>query len=383
MNRVSKTLVLCSAWISITASSLIKAEIHRSDLPAWEARESAHYMSPRTRSATDRLGGFDKLIPYVLASPDQEDAGSCLYMAITGIAEWWLARLYPRMPRTADGPLDLSERYIMNYAGVEESDTDLETWQTDSIYLFNKNNNTSLLNTNYRFTKGWYLGEAYSDKLTPTTENIAGSEYGTIYNWIDQRPTTRQGLVRLPTFERDVLFADPEGNQWNVGVAPVSIVDKVKETLRTKEAPVLVVYNQNGYWHAVYIIGFNDNWDNGSCAYTERFRTIIAKRAHDLARLAAQASDPVVKSAYEIRAQRAKEAKDKIEYAYATRGGCTSRKGVFYIRDSIYPSEGGPMYDYDPSRAGDEAPYAKKIVFKEYDWLHYFANHIAVIYPKL
>jgi len=143
-----------------------------------------------------------------------------------------------------------------------------------------------------------------------------------------------------------------------------------------------VIYNQNSYWHAVYVIGFNDEMDNGNCAYTQSFRKRIQKRVEELTDLAAKATDPKVKEAYEVRAKRAGEAKDKIEQAYATRGGCTSSKGVFYIRDSIYPDEGGPIYDYDLSRKGDEAPYAKKIVFKEYDWLRYFANHISVVYPR-
>ncbi len=371
-----KRLSIFAAMAS-TCSTLAFSQLHRSDLPPSEIyRERLSPISP-----SESLGGYDELVPYVLASPDQDEAGSCLYMAITGIAEWWLARLHPEVSRASEGPLDLSERYIMNFAGIEEDDTNLENWRTDSILLFNRNNHTSLLSTSYPFTKGWYLGEEYSDKLTAATESTPGANYGTLFNWIDQRPANPTGVVTLPNFGRTVLFADPESNQWNVGVAPDSIVDSVKKALTERKAPVLVIYNHNGYWHAVYIIGYNDDMSNGNCSYTEKFRSRIAERAKALADAAAQATDPATKEGYTLRAKRALEAKDKIEHAYATRGGCTSGKGVFYIRDSIYPDENGPTYHYDLARPSEDAPYAKRIVFKEYDWLRYFANHVTVVFP--
>ena len=398
----------CGVSSSLVAAGLMipsvgMAKVHLSELPVSEGHElvgadllqkhlklnSRHSEAlgelgneDPSNSLADQLGGFNELVPYVLASPDQEDAGSCLYMAITGIAEWWLARLNHDVAPTADGPLDLSERYIMNVAGMEEDDTHLPNWRTDSIYLFNQNGNKSLLNTSYRYTKGWFLGDEYSDHLTVATEQTAGAQYGTLFNWIDQRPQNPQGVVKLPTFARDVLFADKDNNEWNVGVAPDDIAEQVKARLRTQKAPVLVVYNQNSYWHAVSIVGYNDEMDNGNCDYTQHFRQRISDRAAELDKEAAAATDPTVKSAYEIRAKRAHEAKDKIELAYATKGGCSSSKGVFYIRDSIYPYDAsGPVYTYDPTRPEGKGPYAKKIVFKEYDWLRYFANHISVVYP--
>ena len=383
MKRHLRSLSAKLAFIGIVFSPTVFAEIHLSDLPAAEGRrESALSEVLDSQDSIENLGGFNKLLPFVFASPDQEDAGSCLYMAITGIAEWWLARLNPNLSRAADGPLDLSERYIMNVAGMEENDTKLPNWRTDAIALFNRNGHKSLLNSTYRYTKGWFVGETYSEHLKPSQEGAPGARYGTEFNWIDLRPNTADGLVPLPEFAREVLFADPTQNQWDVGVAPDDIVNKVKDALRTREAPILVIYNHNSYWHAVYVIGYNDEMDNGKCAYTEQFRVHIAERAAELDKQVQDATDPVVKEAYRIRAQRAHEAKDKIENAYVAKGGCHSAKGVFYIRDSIYPDEDGPIYDYDLARTGDEAPYAKKIVFKEYDWLLYFANNITLIYPK-
>lgn len=360
------------------------AQLHISDLPAHEVHEEPTQSSLKSFvDDTGRLGGFDELVPYVLPSPDQEDAGSCLYMATTGIAEWWLARLNPDIARTSDGPLDLSERYTMNIANsFDEDDIGLQNWRTDAIYIFNQNKHNALLNTTYRYTKNWYLGETYSDHLTASSENTPGAQYGTLFNWIDQRPELLNQTVDLPEFERRVIFADPEKNQWNIGIAPANIVDQVKESLRTEKAPILVIYNHNSYWHAVYIIGYNDDIENENCAYTEHFRTRIKDRAEELDKAAKKAIDPVVKQAYEIRAKRAHEAQEKIETAYAENGGCTSNKGVFYIRDSIYPDENGEMYHYDLTHPENDTHYTKKIVFKEYEWLRYFANNISVVYPK-
>ena len=331
------------------------------------------------------LGGYDELVKYVLASPDQDEAGSCLYMSLTGIAEWWLARLNPGISMAPNGPIDLSERYMMNLSAIEEDEMKVPNWRTDAIYLYNESGRKSVLNSAYPFTKGWFTGSVADNNLRPALPKAPGAEYGVDINWYDGRSTIKEGWVSLPEFGREVIFADPERNQWNIGITPKDIVERVKAALVTRKAPIQIVYNQNAYWHSVYVIGFNDQMDNGRCAYTERFRERIAERAAELEKSLAEAKTAGEKAYFEPRAKRAREAQGKIEKAYIQGGGCTSSKGVFYIRDSIYPDENGPVYDYDPANLGpkpDEAPYAKKIVVKEYDWLRYFANHVTVIYAK-
>jgi hypothetical protein len=375
-------LLTCSFVFSLQAKSAHAAPLRSDFVPENHHKNTIPWMpeslAPFLNSSTT-LGGFDELVPYVLPSPNQEDAGSCLYMATTGIAEWWLARLNPHLSRKPNGPIDLSERYLMNIAGIDENETKLENWRTDSIYLFNNNTQKSYLNKDYPYTKGWYKSAPSSNNLEPALPNESGAEYGTSFNWISQLNKISAQSVKLPQFHREVIFADPENNQWNIGVAPSNIVETVKAKLIEKRAPVLVIYNHHSYWHAVYIIGFNDTLDNGNCAYTERFRERVGTRTVELEEAARNAKTEEERKTYEQRAQRSREAQTKIETAYQNGGGCISSKGVFYIRDSIYPDENGPVYDYDPSQTGEEGPYTKKIVFKEYDWLRYFANHVAVI----
>ncbi len=374
--------LLAYSFIPLFATKAVAQPI-RSDLRKENVFERNELWRPERlmQMLTDqnRLGGFDELVPFVLASPDQDEAGSCLYMATTGIAEWWLARLNPKVSRSPDGPIDLSERYLMNVAGVDENETHLPDWRTDSIYLFNNAASKSVLNSSYRFTKGWYKGTSYGNNLEPAKPHENGAEYGTNYNWISELQTIKGGEVVLPHFKREVVFADPEHNQWNIGVAPENIVDTVKKKLATSKAPVLVIYNHNSYWHTVYLIGYNDEIDNGNCSYTQRFRQNISTRIAELEQAARDAKTDAEREAYLVRAKRSHEAQQKIENTYTRHGGCTSSKGVFYIRDSIYPDEKGPIYDYDPANNGEESPYSKKIVFKEYDWLYYFANHIVVV----
>jgi len=328
-------------------------------------------------------GGFDELLPFVLASPDQLDAGSCLHMSITGIAEWWLARMFPNMSREPDGPLDLSERLTMNEAGYEEDAAHLPNWRIDAIYLFNRMGGRAVQNRSYRFMKGWHTGSFHDGTATPANEGDAGAVYDTSFNWIDQRAQIQNGHVQLPPFERIIIHLDQARDQWAIGSAPPDIAERVKSHLRSNKAPVQVIYNHNGYWHSVYVIGFNDEIDNGDCAWTRDYRRVIGERAGEFQRNADVAGTPEEHDYWQVRADRAVRSSERIEDLWAQRGGCSSSRGVFYVRDSIYPDVDGPVYDYDPESTGDESPYSRKIVLKEYDWLSYFANHVVQVFPVL
>ncbi len=370
-----------------SAQSAPHASSLRSDLPGSEARaklslpEETPSLVRNIREASE-LGGFSELLPFVLASPNQEDAGSCLYMATTGVAEWWLARLNPYKSRRPNGPVDLSERYLMNMAGIDENETQLENWRTDSIYLFNNNAQKSHLNKDYPYTKGWFKEATATNPIVAATPHEPGAEYGTSFNWVSNLDSLHAPSIALPFFERKIIFADPEKNQWNIGIAPHDIAQKVKTALVESKAPVMVIYNHHGYWHAVYIVGYNDELENGNCSYTEKFREKSGARILELEKSLRNAKTEEERQLLEARLRRSREASAKLENAYASHGGCTSNRGVFYVRDSIYPDENGPIYDYDPTTSGDEAPYTKKIVLKEYDWLHYFANNIVLITAK-
>lgn len=324
------------------------------------------------------LKGYNRLLPYILPAPNQEEAGSCLYMSLTGIAEWWLANLYPWRSRLPNGPIDLSERFLMNVAGIDEDESGEANWQTDSIYLFNRGG-YSFLNRSYPFTKGWYI-EDKKGKLHTSFAGAPGAQYGTYYNWINRLEREPGIPVSLPKFDRSIIFADPEKNQWNVGVMPSDIVDQVKNALETAKAPVHVIYNHYGYWHAVNIMGFDDDYDWAeNCPFVEGSRKYFPRKVADFQQDLETETDPEKRAKLVRRIEKFRGHSQKLEKVYAERVGCTGR-GAFYVRDSLYSDPNQPLYDYDSSQEGEESNYAYPVIFREYEWLEYLANHVTQIY---
>ena len=330
---------------------------------------------------TRNQSAYNELLPHLLASPDQTEAGSCLYMSLTGNAEWWLSRLNPAVSTAADGPIDLSERYLMNLSGgTDEANSPVQNWKLDSIFLFNIENK-SVLNTGYRYTKGWYKHDS-DDKLLAALPDEEGASYGTYYNWIigDLAAIKPADFVELPHFKRDVIFEDPESNQWNVGVTPDNIVEKIKTALTVNKAPVQIIYNHFGYWHAVMIVGYDDNADNDDCSFVKRSIKHNKDKAVEYFRKIFQTTDPEKQEYYYKRYKKYMTTYTKLKHA--VEDGGYGKKGVFYVRDSIYSDSTAPLYDYDLSREGEEEHYCKKVIVHEYEWAKYLGNHIIQIMPE-
>jgi hypothetical protein len=326
----------------------------------------------------DASEGFNDLLPFLMRAPDQEDAGTCLYMSLTGVAEWWLAKLNPQLSRDSDGPLDLSERFFVNSAGLTRNNVGVKNWLTDTIYVFN-NTQTGILNRDYRFAKGWFRKTSHGFLLAGPTEQ--GAAYGTSFNWINQLASIAAEPVRLPTFERTIFLEEPNRNQWNVGLAPHNIVETVKMALTTNRAPVQVIYNHMGYWHSVFVVGFDDSQDNGNCPFVESFLKHMKSQVETLTEEVSRTESLAERQKLLFRINKAQDLFDKASHSYTAVGGCNP-KGVFYVRDSIYSDPNAPLYDYDPTRQGEEAPYTMNVVLHEYTWLQTLSNHVVQIVAK-
>ena len=336
--------------------------------------ESFDQPAPALADAT----GFTTLLPYVTPAPDQLDAGSCLYMSLTGSAEWWLRRLNPQITYKRDGDLDLSERYLMNLSGIDDFFNSMNNWKTDSITLFNKVSG-GILNRDYRFRKGWFKSNANGAYVVSNKDDTDAS-YGTSYSWIDERFPRINSLerVKLPYFSRKVLFADPASNQWNTGVMPTDIAERIKTALVENQAPVQVIYNHFGYWHAVLVVGYDDAKSTENCAFTQRFLTVLPEKAQKL-RTQAEASTSESRKANLIyQAKKLEDAARGAQKSFDAAGGCQAQ-GMFYVRDSIYGYDTEPHYDYDKYSTGDEGHYSLPLVMREYDWVRHLGNHALVI----
>lgn len=320
------------------------------------------------------LGGFNELLPFVTPSPDQEDAGTCLYMSLTGVAEWWLHRLSGTRAFIPDGALDLSERWWVNQSAGEERINSIDNAFNDTILMYNEA--PGVLNRDYRFTKGWYTEDA-EEELHPAPPRAPNAQYGTQFNWIDETAKVKPPTFALPKFAREIILQGKEEDPWEIGAAPADIVARVKDSLRTQKAPVQVVYNHSGYWHSVYIIGYDEEARIGDCPFTKGVLKEMKSEADSAAKEAGETKDPKLREEALKKEKKYRAYEMTLASSLATKG--CGQKGVFYVRDSIYSDPSEPVYRFDLNDRSGDSPYSKRIVLRELDWIRHLANHVTVI----
>jgi hypothetical protein len=205
--KFSFYLILAAGLAQLPLKAQSAPEV-KSDFPGSPAMSRLHgfkFSNPETRNEEDlmsselearesvaeapldvsQLGGFNELLRYVTPSPDQEEAGSCLYMSVTGIAEWWLGRLNPKSVQRPDGIFDISERDTMHLSSNSDAASFVENWKTDTALAFNGKRRI-LKNSALRFTKGW-LKEDSDGEYVEALAHEEGAEYGPHFNWIPQK----------------------------------------------------------------------------------------------------------------------------------------------------------------------------------------------------
>ncbi len=291
----------------------------------------------------------EELLDYVFASPNQFDAGSCLFMANTGAMEVLLNQHTPSGERDYEGDTDLSERYLMSGSDYVSS-SDVHYVITDLTYTYDVHGG-SLLNRDYPFAAG-YIVETYNG-IREASPNEDGAYFSCYYNWINDLPSDWEDmLTETPDVERTVIFVDPDldsNSIWNVALMNRDIIERIKHELDTKQAPVIIVYNHYLYWHANIIVGYDDEADSNGCPMVESTLNYFEQQGYN-------------------------SYINKIEAHMEDNGGC-SDQGIFYVRDSIY--DGGidePMYSYSDDYNFEEK-YSRRITELSYNWVVYLANH--------
>ena len=281
----------------------------------------------------------EEMLPFVLASPNQYDAGSCLFMATTGAAEILMNQRTSLNDIQYLGDTDLSERYLMNASDYVPSFV-THWFLSDLIYAYN------------------YLGGSMLDRNYPMAADTDGTNIGVAYSWTNDLPGDWEDrLVETPGFDRTTIFIDPAkdaNSKWNVALMDGTTVEQIKYELRTKNAPVIIVYNHYLYWHSDIIVGYDDSVETDGC--------------------------PMVTSSLSYFAQEGfHEYVTKIEGHMQALGGCTDR-GIFYVRDSIYEGEDEePTYSY----GGPDfftAKYSKRIIERSYNWVKFLSNHAYTVH---
>ena len=301
----------------------------------------------------------EDLMPLALASPNQYDAGSCLFMANSGAMEILMNQHTPLEEVTYNGDTDLSERFLMN-ASDHVPASAIPYQITDILYTYNELGG-SLLSRDYHFCAGW-VEDTASGGVALSNANDPDAYVSCSINWFDQMPADwRRMLVPTPPAERTLIFVDPrrdENSIWRVALMGQANIEQIKYELRTKNTPVLVVYNHYLYWHTNVIVGYDDTEETDGC--------------------------PMVQDSIEYFEQNnAASYATKIRNAIEANGGCTSQ-GVFLVRDSIY--EGGlgeAAYDYSTDDVQVEIDkYSKRIIKLDYNWPLYLGNHTYTFHRK-
>jgi len=303
----------------------------------------------------EELRSNTELLDHVLASPNQYDAGSCLFMANTGAMEILLNQGLD--PEAVDylGETDLSERYLMN-ASDYLSNAEMQYSITDVTYTYDAFGG-SLLSREYPFIAD-YLRETTTGGLVQAEPSDEGAYFTCYANWFDDLPTDWQHtLTATPHVERSVIFLDPDldsSSIWNVGIMDWEIVERIKHELDTKKAPVVLVYNHYLYWHANVIVGYDDSIDSGGCPMVESSLSYYAEQGYN-------------------------SYVNTIESRIDELGGC-SQQGVFYVRDSIY--SGGftePEYTYSEEYDFSDK-YSKRLTQLSYNWPVFLGNHAYTVH---
>jgi hypothetical protein len=270
---------------------------------------------------------YNDMERFILPSPNQWDAGTCLFMSNTGAMEILLNQHVDDLDDiVSDGDTDLSERYLMNASDYVPNSAAQYT-MTDLVYTYEYNGG-ALRNVDYPF------------ECTNSSCQM---------NWDNDMPSDWEDLL-VPTEEsqRTVMYLDPNLDQysiWKTGLIGPDVIERIKFELRTKNAPVLLIYNHYLYWHAAIIIGYDDTVETGCGMVTSSVNYFEDEGATSYV--------------------------NAIEDHMDDLGGCSER-GIFYVRDSIYDGEDdGEMYDYGPW----EDFYSARVIEHTYNWPLFLGNH--------
>lgn len=182
------------------------------------------------------------LLKYVQEAPDQGDTATCLYMASTGAIELLLNKHYNiTYPKRGDIH-DISEIYTINQRARSSG-----TWHQVAIP---------------RFNQGWAI---HSNDLVFQAWNDDGSVNRSVWS----RPSNWNQLPKMSIKEKFTskkLFVRGK-NRYSQYVIQKGDIEKIKQTLVDTDSPVLINYNHKRWWHAVLIVGYDDN-AKGDCLHT-------------------------------------------------------------------------------------------------------------------
>lgn len=175
---------------------------------------------------------YTELLSYVQTAPDQGETGTCLFVAATGAMELIANKKYDIKNPLPYGPYDLAESYLV-HAAPHASGSGHYFWES-AVLKFN-----------------W----GYGIHINDWPYDAWDGPYESQRPW-QSRDWSGMTKIPLPLLETIDLFV--VGNKWSTNVLNDSHIKILKEALWKYKSPLLVNYNDNDYWHAILIVGYDD-----------------------------------------------------------------------------------------------------------------------------
>lgn len=189
-------------------------------------------------TAMARPKSYTELLDYVIEAPDQGETATCLFHGSTGAMEILANKKHGLKHQRPGDRFDLAEQFLM--------------WQKSQPAAHRVVAQVVKFN--------W--GEAiHASDLPFSAWNPDGSVNNRVWNY----PRDFEDLPRLevPKIETETLFV--RGGKWDTYVLKPGDIEAIKQALWKHKSPILVNYNDEGFWHVITIIGYDDTVQDAAC----------------------------------------------------------------------------------------------------------------------
>lgn len=189
---------------------------------------------------------YTELIRFIQPAPDQGETNTCLFIASTGAMELLLNRKHNIRSPKKNGPYDLSESFLIHQYNFRDRLDPQEHFIEGALAKFNH-------------------GEAILNRDWPVPLDSSGVAEMDIWNLHPEYRTLPR--LNVPAIKSELLFS--RGRKWATEVLRAEDIETVKRALIERRSPVIINYNDDGYWHVVLIVGYSDR-AKGSCYELEK-----------------------------------------------------------------------------------------------------------------
>jgi C1A family cysteine protease len=189
---------------------------------------------------------YTDLLSYVQPAPDQGETNTCWFVASTGAMELLMNRRDNITHPKLGGKNDLSESFLIWQKDFWDNQTRTEHFVEEVVIRFNH-------------------GEAVHNSAWPfKAYNSDGTDSLDVWNKHPDFATLPR--MQVPQVKTSLLFA--RGKKYATYVLRETDLTTLKEALVTHQAPIIINYNDDGYWHVVLIVGYDDQ-KKGECYQIE------------------------------------------------------------------------------------------------------------------